>query len=257
MTHNSAKASAFAALHRPGHPLVLFNAWDPGSAKVIAGTGAEAIATGSWSVAAANGFDDAEALPINLAIDNAARVVAAVDLPVSIDFEGGYAIDPTQLGEHFAWLAKTGAVGCNFEDRIIGGEGLHRIADQAARIRAGRAAVGPDFFINARTDIFLEGSAGTHDDAMVEAALERAHAYAEAGASGFFVPGLIDLRLLERVCSRSPLPVNFMAFPGAPDASAVAATGIARISHGPGPYRIAMAALKAAAEAVYSGDPGG
>ena len=115
-----------------------------------------------------------------------------------------------------AKLAATGAIGCNFEDQVVGGEGLHPIAFQAARIAAIRAAVGPDFFINARTDIFLKAKPETHDAAMVEAALERAQAYAEAGASGFFVPLLADLRLLERFCAASPLPVNFMAFPGAP-----------------------------------------
>ena len=251
MTDIAAKARAFAALHKPGEPLILFNAWDPGSAKVVAEAGAAAIATGSWSVAAAAGFADAESLPINLAIDNAARIVAAVDLPVTIDFEGGYATDPQELGQHMAWLAKTGAIGCNFEDQVIGGEGIHDVADQAARIAAARAVVGPDFFINARTDIFLKARPDTHDDAKIDAALERARAYADAGGSGFFVPGLIDLRLLERVCSASPLPVNFMAFPGAPGAAEVANAGIARISHGPHPFRIAMEALQAAAEATY------
>jgi 2-methylisocitrate lyase-like PEP mutase family enzyme len=110
---------------------------------------------------------------------------------------------------------------------------------------------GPDFFINARTDIFLKAKAETHDEAKVEAALERARAYAEAGASGFFAPGLADLALLERLCAASPLPVNFMAFPGAPGAGQVAAAGVARISHGPFPYRLAMEALKAAAEEAY------
>ena len=109
----------------------------------------------------------------------------------------------------------------------------------------------PDFFINARTDIFLKAKAETHDDAKVDAALERARAYAEAGASGFFAPGLADLELLERLCAASPLPVNFMAFPGAPDAAEVAAAGVARISHGPFPYKLAMKALKEAAEAIY------
>ena len=88
---------------------------------------------------------------------------------------------------------------------------------------------------------------------MVDAALERAAAYAEAGASGLFVPGLADLRLLERVCAASPLPVNFMAFPGAPSAAEVAATGVARISHGPFPHMAAMKALKDAAAALYGG----
>jgi 2-methylisocitrate lyase-like PEP mutase family enzyme len=148
-------------------------------------------------------------------------------------------------------MAETGAIGCNFEDQVVGGDGLHPIGGQAERIRAARSAAGSDFFINARTDIFLKAKAETHDDAMVDEALERAAAYAEAGASGFFVPGLIDLGRLARVCAGSPLPVNFMAFPGAPGAADVAAAGVARISHGPFPYRLAMKALKEAAQAIY------
>ena len=247
------KFRLFAALHRPGDPIILYNAWDAGSAKAVAEAGANAIATGSASVAAAHGFHDAEALPLDLALANAERVAAAVELPVTIDFEGGYAVEPEPLAANIQRLAATGAIGCNFEDQVVGGEGLHPVDRQAERIRAIRAAVGPDFFLNARTDIFLKAKAESHDDAKVNAALERASIYAEAGASGFFVPGLADLRLLERVCAASPLPVNFMAFPGAPAAADVAAAGIARISHGPFPYRLAMKALKEAAEAVYRG----
>ena len=245
------KARLFASLHRPGDPVILYNAWDAGSAQTVAEAGAAAIATGSASVAAAHGFHDAEALPLELAIANAKRVVAAVELPVTIDFEGGYAVDPEPLAANMQRLAATGAVGCNFEDQVVGGEGLHSIAVQSGRIRAVRSAVGADFFLNARTDIFLKAKAETHDDAKVDAALERARAYAEAGASGFFAPGLADLKLLARLCAASPLPVNFMAFPGAPEAADVAAAGIARISHGPFPYKLAMKALKEAAEAFY------
>ena len=245
------KFRRFAALHHPGNPLILYNAWDAGSARIVAEAGASAIATGSASAAAAHGFHDAEALPLDLALANAARVVAAVDLPVTIDFEGGYAVEPEPLAANLKRLAATGAVGCNFEDQVVGGEGLHPTDRQAERLRAIRAAVGPDFFINARTDIFLKAKAESHDEAMVGAALDRAGVYAEAGASGFFVPGLADLRLLERLCAACPLPVNFMAFPGAPEAADVAAAGVARISHGPFPYRLAMKALKDAAEAIY------
>jgi 2-methylisocitrate lyase-like PEP mutase family enzyme len=245
------KYRAFAALHVPGDPLILFNAWDAGSARVVAEAGAKAIATGSASVAGAHGFGDAEALPVGLALANAARVVDAVDLPVTIDFEGAYAVEPEGVAASMARLAATGAVGCNFEDQIVGGDGLHEVADHAVRIRAARDAVGPDFFINARTDIFLKAKPATHDAAMVEAALERARAYADAGASGFFVPLLSDLGLLERFCAASPVPVNFMAFPGAPGAKEVAATGVARISHGPFPWKLAMAALKEAAAKEY------
>jgi len=246
----SDKARAFAALHVPGEPVILYNAWDAGSAKAVAEAGAKAIATGSASVAAAHGYADAEGLPLDLALANAARVVAAVELPVTIDFEGAYAVAPDEAAENVARLAATGAIGCNFEDQIVGGEGLHPIDLQAERIRAIRAAVGPDFFLNARTDIFLKAKIETHDEAMVDAALERAHAYAEAGASGFFVPLLADLTLLAKFCAASPLPVNFMAFPGAPSAAEVAGAGVARISHGPFPHMAAMKALKEGARAV-------
>ncbi len=247
------KVRLFASLHRPGDPIILYNAWDAGSARAVAEAGAAAIATGSASVAASHGFSDAEALPLDLAIANAARVVEAVELPVTIDFEGGYAGEPERVATNMARLAATGAVGCNFEDQVVGGDGLHPVEAQAERIRSARAAVGADFFINARTDIFLKAKAESHDEAKVEAALERARAYAEAGASGFFAPGLADLPLLERLCAASPLPVNFMAFPGAPSAADVAAAGVARISHGPFPFKLAMKALKEAAEAIYRG----
>src|SRR6218665_3636526 len=198
MPAQSEKARAFAALHVPGTPVILFNAWDAGSAKVVAEAGAKAIATGSASVAGAHGFSDAEGLPIGLALANAARVVEAGELPVTIDFEGGYAVEPAGVAASMARLAATGAIGCNFEDQMVGGEGLHAMADQAARIAAARGAVGADFFINARTDIFLQAKADENDQAKVDDALERARAYADAGASGFFIPGLADLALLER-----------------------------------------------------------
>jgi 2-methylisocitrate lyase-like PEP mutase family enzyme len=251
------KFRAFAALHVPGDPVILYNAWDAGSAKAVAEAGAKAIATGSASVAAAHGYDDAEGLPLELALANAARVVNAVKLPVTIDFEGGYAVAPDEAAANVAKLAAAGAIGCNFEDQVVGGEGLHPTAFQAERIAAIRAAVGPDFFINARTDIFLKAKMETHDAAMIAGALERAHAYAEAGASGFFVPLLADLGLLARFCAASPLPVNFMAFPGCPPAADVAKAGVARISHGPFPFKLAMKALKeAAAAAMDLGDQG-
>jgi 2-methylisocitrate lyase-like PEP mutase family enzyme len=119
----SEKYRAFAALHVAGDPVILFNAWDAGSAKAVDAAGAKAIATGSASVAGAHGFSDAEALPIGLALANAARVVEAVALPVTIDFEGGYAVEPEGVAASMARLAATGAIGCNFEDQVIGGEG--------------------------------------------------------------------------------------------------------------------------------------
>lgn len=244
--------ATFAALHRPGAPLILFNAWDPGSAKIVAEAGARAIATGSWSVAAAFGFGDGEQLPLDLALDNLRRIVAAVDLPVTLDFEGGYAVDPATVAANARRVREAGAIGCNFEDRVVAGQGLHSVAAQTAGIAAMRAAAGADFFINARTDLFLTAKPDQHGG-LVDQALERAQAYADAGASGLFVPGLVDEALIAAVCAASPLPVNVMAMPGTPAARRLAKLGVARISHGPGPYRIAMAALAQAARAVHDG----
>jgi len=234
---------AFAKLHVPGDPLVLFNAWDAGSADAVAKSGAKAIATGSASVAAANGFGDGEKAPLEFALGNAERIARAVELPVTIDFEGAYASDPESVESNLERLKSTGAVGCNLEDQVVGTDRLYSVADQAARVAAARRGAGVDFFINARTDLFLKTPKEIHDEAMVEQALERARAYADAGASGFFVPGLSDLKLLEQVCAASPLPVNFMAFPNCPLNTDVAAAGVARISHGPFPHRALMAKL--------------
>jgi 2-methylisocitrate lyase-like PEP mutase family enzyme len=240
----------FLKLHRPGDPLILFNAWDAGSARAVADAGAPAIATGSWSVAAAHGYADGEVLPLDLALANAERIAAAVDLPVSVDFEGGYGASPDEVWRSAGLLAQTGAIGCNLEDRYVRGDGLYALGKQAERIAAVRDATAPFFFINARTDLFLKAPAEAHSDEMAHA-VERCHAYAEAGAAGLFVPGLVNRDLIARLCERSPLPVNIMASPGAPDAEELAQLGVARISHGPGPYRQMLRALTQAAAAHY------
>ena len=242
------KFESFAKLHVPGDPLVLFNAWDAGSAQAVAKSGAKAIATGSASVAMAQGFGDGQEVPMDFAIENARRIVRSVDLPVTVDFEGGYAVEAGGVGQNLAKLAATGVVGCNFEDQVVGGDGLYSIEEQAARIAAVRAAVGPDFFINARTDLFLKAPQETHDEAMLDEAIERVRAYADAGASGYFVPMLGDLDMLRKLCAESPVPVNFMTYPGCPSNSEVAATDVARISYGPFPYMALMNQLEAAAK---------
>jgi 2-methylisocitrate lyase-like PEP mutase family enzyme len=248
----SVKFRIFAALHVKGDPVILYNAWDAGSARAVASAGAKAIATGSWSVAAAQGFDDGEELPLDLAVATAARIAGAVSLPVTIDFEGGYAVAPEDLAANMARLAATGAVGCNFEDQIVGGEGLHPVAFQAERIAAARQAAGRDFFLNARTDIFLQAPRETHDAAMVDAAIERANAYAEAGANGFFAAGLADLALVERICAAVALPVNVIPLPDGPDVRALAEAGVSRISYGPRPYRTMLKAVETAAQAAFA-----
>src|SRR5207342_2385788 len=119
------KFQAFAALHVPGDPVVLYNIWDVGSALAVVKAGAKALATGSHPVGDASGFGDAHQVPLDYVFANAGRIAAAVDpLPLTVDFEGAYSTDPAEGGQNVARLKATGAVGCNFEDQIVGGEGL-------------------------------------------------------------------------------------------------------------------------------------
>jgi 2-methylisocitrate lyase-like PEP mutase family enzyme len=244
----TSKYEIFAALHQAGNPVVLYNIWDVGSAKAVADAGAKALATGSHPVAEANGWPDGEQVPIDFALANAARIAAAVDLPLTVDFEGAYSTDPSQAAENVLRLKQAGAVGCNFEDQVLGGEGLHDLDAQCARIAAIRAAVGDDFFINARTDLYLKNE--QRDDALAGAAIERGKAFADAGASGFFVPRLAEPGQVEAVVASVSLPLNLIAFPGAPPKEEWAALGVARISHGPFPHRALMATLSERARAA-------
>src|SRR5713101_10118996 len=152
------KARRFADLHVKGAPLLLFNAWDAGSAKSILGAGAKAIATSSWSVAEAQGYRDGEAIPIMLVEQIIARIASTIDAPVTVDFEGGYSEDDGALAENVSRLLELGVSGINFEDRVVKGAGLYAIDRQARRIAAIHDAArkkGVDLFINARTDLFL------------------------------------------------------------------------------------------------------
>ncbi len=133
---------------------------------------------------------------------------------------------------------------------MIGGGELHPLDLQVKRIAAIRHAVGDAFFINARTDLFLKTQ--TYDDALVDQVIERGKAFADAGASGFFVPRLADPKQIERVVREVPLPLNVIAFPGAPDKKVWADAGVARISHGPFPHRALMKTLEEMARAAIS-----
>ncbi|HIP77042.1 MAG TPA: isocitrate lyase/phosphoenolpyruvate mutase family protein [Kiloniellaceae bacterium] len=240
------KAKTFAALHRPGHPVVLYNIWDAGGAKTLAKAGAKAVATGSWSVAAAQGFGDGEAIPLDLVLTLVARITATVDLPVTVDFEGAYAEAPAEAAANLSRLLEAGAIGINFEDQVVGGEGLHapgRQAERIAALRGAAEAAGVPVFINARTDLFLKERDRAKHEALLAEAVDRAAAYAEAGASGFFAPALVEPGLIRRLCDQVDLPVNIMMLEGAPSLSELAALGVARISYGPGPYVEAMARL--------------
>ncbi|HYN24129.1 MAG TPA: isocitrate lyase/phosphoenolpyruvate mutase family protein [Pyrinomonadaceae bacterium] len=249
------RASFLESLHIKGDPLILFNIWDAGSAKALQEIGARVIATGSWSVAAAHGYEDGEKLPFDLVLANLQRITASIDLPVTIDLEGGYGQSPVQVQENVTKVINAGAVGINFEDQVIGGEGLYSIENQRARLKAARAAAehaSIPLFINARTDVFLKSNPADHDDSHLEEAVRRASAYAESGASGFFAPGLRDAKHIEKLCKLSPIPVNIMVLPDTPSPKQMASLGVARISYGPGPYRQVMETLKEAGRKALS-----
>ena len=248
------KAEQFRALHIPGKPLVLFNIWDAGGAKAVAAGGVKAIATSSWSVANANGFSDGEQTPLTLAIENLRRIVEATDLPVTIDLESGYGDAPEVVSETIGLAIKAGAVGCNLEDSFPTNGKLRTTIDQVYRIRRTRQtadAADIRFFINARTDVFFQRPPAEHDDdAMVAEVIERAGAYAEAGADGLFAPGLIDINLIARLTEASSLPLNIMVGEGTAALRVLAEHGVARVSYGPGPYLMAMKALEERARAA-------
>jgi 2-methylisocitrate lyase-like PEP mutase family enzyme len=244
----STKLEKFSALHQPGQPLVLYNIWDVGSAKAVAAAGAAAIATGSWALADAFGYSDGQKMPLSACLENVARIVQMVDLPVSFDFEAGYGVTASEVALNALAVAKTGVVGVNVEDQKIGGEGLYSIDEQVERIKA---VVASGLFVNARTDLFIKTPPDQHNVDLVQSALARANAYAQAGANAFFVPFLKDADLIERLCKASPLPVNVMMTAGMLDNAQMAARRVARISYGPGPYRAAMAWLQQQARSAF------
>ena len=247
---NVQKAKLFHKLHVRGVPLILYNVWDSGSAKAVAKAGAEAIATGSWSVASAHGFDDGEHLPLEFAIANLARIVNATELPVTIDIESGYGKTAEDVGKTVSETIQVGAVGCNLEDSFPEDGKLRDVGMQITRIAQARQIADEaklPYFINARTDVFLRTPAAEHDEAMLKEAIARSKAYADAGASGLFAPGLVSEKMIAQLAKSSPLPLNVMMSDATPMLSKLADAGVARVSYGPVPYLEAMKVLEAKA----------
>ncbi|MEE9335372.1 MAG: isocitrate lyase/phosphoenolpyruvate mutase family protein [Granulosicoccaceae bacterium] len=240
MTSHASSIKTFRDLHIPGNPIVLYNIWDAGSAKAVGDAGAKALATGSAPVAMAQGFTDGEQIPFDLALANIERILNATNIPVTMDLEGGYGADSTTIESTVEQAIATGIVGFNFEDQIVGGKGLYDTVTQTDRLSSARKAadsVISSTFINARTDIFLKQEPDTHTTAMLNEAIERAHAYEQAGADGFFAPGLADEKFIETLCEQVNLPVNIIALPHVPDKAKLIELGVSRISYGPVPYK--------------------
>jgi 2-methylisocitrate lyase-like PEP mutase family enzyme len=239
--------AALRALHVPGTPLLLPNAWDAGSAKLVADAGFPAVATSSAAVAEALGYADHQAAPAAEMFAAAARVAAAVPVPVTVDAEAGYGLAPAELAGR---LVDAGAAGCNLEDTDHAGGGLADPARHAEWLAAVRAAA-PDLVINARVDVFMTDG---DQRAVLADGIRRARAYLAAGADCVYP---IDVRdsgvLTEFVAALRPAAVNALYLPGGPDLAALAELGVARISLGAGLWRFTQSAVRKALSGLAGG----
>ncbi|TRO67616.1 isocitrate lyase/phosphoenolpyruvate mutase family protein [Streptomyces sp. IB201691-2A2] len=251
MTDLRAQALTFRELHIPGRPLVLANAWDTVSARLVEEAGALAVATTSAGLAWDLGAEDGDRLDRDSALEAVRRIAAAVRVPVSADIETGYAEDAKGVGDTVRAVLAAGAVGVNVEDALYGpeqarrgGEPLRPVAEQAELIAAAREAAdsaGVPLFVNARTDTYLRGAGD------LAATLERAAAFLAAGADGVFVPGPVDPVTVRALVEGVNGPLNVMAGPGAPSVAELSSLGVARISVGAGIAQAAHALVRRAA----------
>jgi 2-methylisocitrate lyase-like PEP mutase family enzyme len=240
-------AKTFQQLHREGPLLILANAWDAASARVIAEAGARAVATSSAAVAWAHGYADGHHLPVSRLLVSVAEIARVVSAPISVDMEGGYSDDPDEVGENVAAMIEAGAVGMNLEDGLAAPDlTARKIA--AARAAADRAGV--DFYINARTDVYLKRLAA--GGAAIEESIARGNRYKDAGASGLFLPGAVEATVLKAVADGVDLPLNAMMFPGLPPASELVALGVRRLSAGGGIMQGALAKVREMARAFLA-----
>jgi 2-methylisocitrate lyase-like PEP mutase family enzyme len=223
------------SLHRPGSPLVLPNAWDVATARAVVAAGFPVVATTSGGVAATLGYDDHEGAPAHEMLAAAARISRNVEVPVTIDAEAGYGMEPAEL---VAALIGAGAAGCNLEDTDHAGGTLRDPASHANWLRAVRQAAasrGYDLVINARIDVFLAdllSGSGRPQAELVPEALRRAHAYLEAGVDCVFPIALWERGSLAEFTAQAPGPVNVLKTPKAPSLAELADLGVARVSYG-------------------------
>ena len=236
------RADAFRALHVPGRPVRIANAWDAGSARLIESCGAAAIATTSAGLAWARGYRDGDALPPTILAAAVAEIVRVVSVPVSVDAEGGYSDDPRTVGEVVRAIIDAGGIGINIED---GSSSPDLLVAKIEAIRSMASAAGVSVFINARTDVYLRGLVPA--ERALDESLARAARYADAGADGLFVPGVKDPDAIRAIAAGSRLPLNVLVVPGLPPVAELAALGVARVSTGSG---IAQAAAGIARRAA-------
>jgi 2-methylisocitrate lyase-like PEP mutase family enzyme len=252
------KALALLAMHGGGgRPiLVLPNAWDVASARVVELAGARAVATSSAAVAAALGYPDGERLPRELMLDAVRRIAAAVAAPVTADMEAGYGRSPVEVAETTRGVLAADAAGMNLEDGTGDAPApLRPLDEQVERIRAVRetaAAAGVAFVLNARVDVYL-AQAGPPEDRFAEA-VRRANAYRVAGADCLFVPAVADAGVIARLVREIDGPVSVLAGRATPPAPELERLGVVRVSVGSGLMRAALGFVRdTARELVAAG----
>ena len=217
----------FRSLHAQNDILILPNAWDAGSAKVIEDAGAKAIATSSAGVAWALGYPDGDVLNPRMLADLTARITDVIRIPLSVDFEGGYTKNPAKVAENLKPIIDAGAVGINIED---GEDSPELLAKKIEKARKAAESAGVNLFINARTDVYL-AEIGSPESRVGET-IDRAARYRDAGADGIFVPGLSEHSDIKAIVSEVKMPVNLMAYPGLPAAEELKKLGVKRLSSG-------------------------
>lgn len=253
----ASRAAALRALHVPGKPVVLPNVWDAASARTVVAAGFPAVATASAAVAPALGFEDHEAAPVAEMFAAVARIVRAVDVPVTADLERGYGLPPAELAER---LAETGAVGCNLEDSDPRTGAMVEADEQAEFLSAFRRAA-PHVVINARTDTLLRGNPATEEGRrdLLSEAVARGRTYAEAGADCVYALSLqaLSAETVRELVKGIGAPVNIAYGPGSPLSFAdLAAAGVARVTFGPGLFMAVQKHLAGLAEEIAAGrDP--
>jgi 2-methylisocitrate lyase-like PEP mutase family enzyme len=243
------QATTFRALHAGARLLVLPNAWDAASARLVQECGAAAIATSSAAVSWAHGRADGEQLDTATVLQAVREITRVVDLPVTVDVESGYAAEPEAIADFIAALVDTGAVGINLEDGVGTAEVL---AAKIAVVKRVAARAGRDLFVNARTDVYLRGLAQA--DAAVAETLRRARLYREAGADGLFVPRLTEADAIRTITGEVQLPLNVVLVPGLAPVGELHAWGVRRLSIGCALAQASLAFARKATRQLLDGN---
>jgi 2-methylisocitrate lyase-like PEP mutase family enzyme len=223
------RAKTFAALHAGPKLLILPNAWDAGSARVIQHAGATAIATSSAAVAWAHGYADGQFLPWETLLHTVSEIVKTVTIPVSADIEAAYAHDAATAAKTVGQVIDAGAVGINIED---GNDSPDLLAKKIENLRDASRKQGVDIWVNARVDVYLRGL--VKGEAAYPETVRRAKLYREAGASSIFVPGFPHNDRMAELVKDVVLPLNLLAWPGLPDGATLEKAGVRRLSAGSG-----------------------